>query len=605
MAISATYYLNGPSLGSSTTIYSNSSLTTIAPDGFYSDGFISREQVLGVLLPEVTCGSCATPCGGTIGGSGNQGIYLLNLDAGSTVSDVGAIIVRFDPFSFPDGIRATYNGNVYNKLSSPVDGAHSSSNPLGFTIVGDSDATGTCSSSWYPSGGSVVLDEFLYSGSSFSPTGNTQTITIASGDLSLNTLSPGNCILVIPKVSASPNIVNFEIIGPCGGTAFNISIACPTLLTGFSSSVVASTSEDVCDLSQTVTYYNASLANTPGTVGMYDFVYSDAYGASLLAAGFYKASGSIEGGNDWFEVDINGVVVDMGVCGSEPTGYKITKFVSNNSSQQVDCGMSTYIDFTETITVRLTENDGVTPKVNTTGSDIVVNMLVNFSGCFGDTNTYPSEVTIAPGQSETYIYNTGVTNNCGGIECTVVTDIYSCYTSITSGVVPDENFFPLCEGPVVTYNCISGNCIDPGDGTGTYATLVDCQANCGSSPSFSSTMTVGNGGASNVLWGYDRVDQNIGNMSDTNVSVPAGINSSLVTLRWADPGGGNLILRINNGNNSVAPNGWNSLNISGTNFSRNSGGSLVGNGLWQWVWMGVSANPFGTTVGATRAITLT
>jgi hypothetical protein len=316
MAISETYYLNGPSLGSSTTIYSNSSLTTIAPDGFYSDGVTSREQVSGVLLPAVTCGSCATPCGGNINGSGNQGIYLLNLDAGNTVSDVGAIIVRFDPFGVPDGIRATYNGNVYNRLSSPVNGFHSSSNPSGFTIIGNSTTTGNCSSSWYPSGGNLVLNEFLYSGNSFSPTGNTQTIAISSGDLSLRTVNPNNCIMVIPKVNSSPSIVNFELIGPCGGTVFNVNVSCPALLTGFDSSIKASTSSGACFLSETVTYYNASLANTPGTVGMYDFVFSDPYGASILQAGFYKASGSITGSNDWFQVDVNGVVVSMGACSS-------------------------------------------------------------------------------------------------------------------------------------------------------------------------------------------------------------------------------------------------------------------------------------------------
>lgn len=58
MATSATYYLNGPSLGSSTAIFSDAALTTLAPDGFFSDGLIVREQVLGVLLPQQTCDGC-------------------------------------------------------------------------------------------------------------------------------------------------------------------------------------------------------------------------------------------------------------------------------------------------------------------------------------------------------------------------------------------------------------------------------------------------------------------------------------------------------------------------------------------------------------------
>ena len=58
MAILTTYYLNGPTLGSSTTIFLNSSLSIVAPNGFYSDGVTSREQVAGVLLPPVTCEIC-------------------------------------------------------------------------------------------------------------------------------------------------------------------------------------------------------------------------------------------------------------------------------------------------------------------------------------------------------------------------------------------------------------------------------------------------------------------------------------------------------------------------------------------------------------------
>jgi hypothetical protein len=58
MATSSTYYLNGPSLGSSTAIFSDAALTTLADDGFYSDGLIVREQVLGVLLPQQTCDGC-------------------------------------------------------------------------------------------------------------------------------------------------------------------------------------------------------------------------------------------------------------------------------------------------------------------------------------------------------------------------------------------------------------------------------------------------------------------------------------------------------------------------------------------------------------------
>ena len=59
MSTSSTYYLDAPSLSTATVIYSDIDLTTVAPDGFYSDGSIVREQASGVLLPQSTCPSCS------------------------------------------------------------------------------------------------------------------------------------------------------------------------------------------------------------------------------------------------------------------------------------------------------------------------------------------------------------------------------------------------------------------------------------------------------------------------------------------------------------------------------------------------------------------
>ena len=60
MAISGTYYLNAPSLGSATSVFDDSTLLILAADGFYSDGVIAREQVSGVLLPQQSCPSCVS-----------------------------------------------------------------------------------------------------------------------------------------------------------------------------------------------------------------------------------------------------------------------------------------------------------------------------------------------------------------------------------------------------------------------------------------------------------------------------------------------------------------------------------------------------------------
>lgn len=58
MAVESVYYLDAPSFSAATAVYTDAALTTVAPDGFYSDQSISREQVSGVLLPQITCPSC-------------------------------------------------------------------------------------------------------------------------------------------------------------------------------------------------------------------------------------------------------------------------------------------------------------------------------------------------------------------------------------------------------------------------------------------------------------------------------------------------------------------------------------------------------------------
>ena len=58
MATQSLYYLDAPSFSSATKVYTDAALTTVAPDGYYSDQSISRQQVGGVLLPQITCPSC-------------------------------------------------------------------------------------------------------------------------------------------------------------------------------------------------------------------------------------------------------------------------------------------------------------------------------------------------------------------------------------------------------------------------------------------------------------------------------------------------------------------------------------------------------------------
>jgi hypothetical protein len=54
-------------------------------------------------------------------------------------------------------------------------------------------------------------------------------------------------------------------------------------------------------------------------------------------------------------------------------------------------------------------------------------------------------------------------------------------------------------------------------------------------------------------------------------------------------------------NTVVSPN-WTTLVIGGVSFTR---ASATFNGTTQWTWSSITSNPFGTTVGAVKAITIT
>lgn len=304
----ATYYIDGTTLSNSTTVYSNPEMTICAPDGFYSDGVIVRELVSCNLLPAQVCPECAEPCGGSIAGSGGQGIYLLNLDTGTTATDIGAIIITFNPAAVPDGIRATFDGTVYNKLSSPVDGYHGSTNPNNFTFIGATSSDCGISGSTYP-----ALNEYSYVNGSFQLTGNTQSVTVDAGDVSLGS-APGNCVMVIPKPNPTPNIVNFEFVGPCSGTAWSINVSCPAALPSFGGSLTPRGDQTTaCADSITETYYHASVTGSAGTPALYDWIFTDPNGQATLAAGWYLVDAG--GGNTYpVEVDANGVIITVGTC---------------------------------------------------------------------------------------------------------------------------------------------------------------------------------------------------------------------------------------------------------------------------------------------------
>ena len=257
--------------------------------------------------------SCFCSVGCTIVGleptGGAIGLYKININAGT---NTGAIILKFNVLGVPDGIRVTYDGVVYNKLSSINYGLAQSPNPGKFTIIGNI-ASDSCDLNVDPFTGN--FNERVYNGTEFILTGNSETINIDPSDVFLNgPANPGDAVIVIPKPTEYPEIVYVEILGPCGFTGWEFDSYCPEPLTIFSISTVFVTSSIPCSTVTNNSMYVAKVSNAAnGTVGLYDYLFEDANGETPLADGFYLVEFYFALGVKVIEVQ-DGVVVAITNC---------------------------------------------------------------------------------------------------------------------------------------------------------------------------------------------------------------------------------------------------------------------------------------------------
>lgn len=291
MPISQLLFINGSSLSNSTAVYSNSSMTILAPDGWYSDGSVVRRQVSGVLQPAQPCTSCGIPCNEFVQASGVQGVYKMSIDTGTLPADTGAIVVKFFPYSIPDGIKVVFNGTTYNSVSSQQFGFLGGV-PSGLPIfLGLSSFEAGCPSGSII-GGPFTLDEYVWSGSSFVPTGNTESITVSTTQdrTQPGLIGPGACFIVVPKTSPSPSVIEITCYGICENTQFDVEVQCPAFLKKFNGSNRREEAEQVCGLPTGITYFVCKVNGLYPILELYDLVFIDAYGLNPMPDGYYKTN---------------------------------------------------------------------------------------------------------------------------------------------------------------------------------------------------------------------------------------------------------------------------------------------------------------------------
>jgi hypothetical protein len=156
----------------------------------------------------------------------------------------------------------------------------------------------------------VTLPVYNRVGAVFVPSGTTETVTIIPSQVSLYPTDPGYTRIVIPKLSPSATVLTIKIYGPCPSTGFQYEVKCAQALDKFKASTVQEDpkSPTYCNVAMNQNFFVVHSGNaTPPYLGLYDWVFSDSFGQSKLADGFYKTN-FLTAPNDTIEVQ-NGVIV--------------------------------------------------------------------------------------------------------------------------------------------------------------------------------------------------------------------------------------------------------------------------------------------------------
>ena len=312
------YVIDGPSLGASTTIYTDASMTTFAANGFYSDGSIVRQLISGSLQPQANCPTCTEPCNTGVVTGNENGSFDMGIDLGSST---GAVLIKVTlptPDAQPIGIKAEYNNTVYNGGSSPVYFKLQGAAGL-HTFIGSSALDcGLVANSPHNN-----IPVKRYNGTSFVDTGLLTSVSVASNQLKLTLASPFEFYMVVPKINASIPDLNVNIQSVCGSlTTFDIEVSCPFTLPFGIGSLGYGTAFDACSQPTDQNIYYVHVNGAAGVLALCDLVFFDSNGLTPLPDGFYQAPAML-GGNDWFQVE-NGVVIQIGDC-IYGTEYKLRR----------------------------------------------------------------------------------------------------------------------------------------------------------------------------------------------------------------------------------------------------------------------------------------
>ena len=353
------YYFNGNSFAQATSVFTDSDLTTLAPDGYYSNAGIVRQQLLGILLSAETCSTCCVPCNALVSVfESTNGVYSSCLELGS---GTGAVIFRIqvqepDNFVYPVGTIITHDGSNYNRFTikgnhngiefedqngNQIDYAGINNNPTDPTYVGVYAGDTTFVDTYDqtptdPCGPLDQLEDYTYESvtGSFVEQGTYQTVVVNNNQVGFLDIASGNAskpyTLVFPKTNAASTFADMLNYSPLCTTSMRWEVECPAQLPFFDAEFSNESIPFCTDTPTFNTYYFARNSdgynyatqqfdldtNTTPDVGNFVFTQSDGsvyLNDTSTAYYYYVDIPSSPGVGEYIKVR-NGVVIEKGPC---------------------------------------------------------------------------------------------------------------------------------------------------------------------------------------------------------------------------------------------------------------------------------------------------
>lgn len=287
--------------------------------------YMMDEGVTPGVDPEVACPII-------ISGSGGQGFYNINAGLGNPT---GAIIVSFNPASYPDRMLPTYDGVLYDEGSSSTVGYIKGlvgGGLASYASLGDGTTTFTGTQHHY----NPITEAFESSGVTVDINdGNPYAADEYQSLQHSGVASSGATnMFVIPKPNASPQTADLVVEGPLGGTAWQFQLNCAKPLQARPATVAgaAATTMGFCSGDSDITmtsggsttvnlhqdfdaFHDYTTTNGGFTVAVGDYIF-----APGLLDGTKVTAVNVGGDKKVITVDTAAVEVNTGVTGNNQDG---------------------------------------------------------------------------------------------------------------------------------------------------------------------------------------------------------------------------------------------------------------------------------------------